>query len=356
MKPIINGRTRIKDIAMKAGVSTGTVDRVLHNRGEVSEATREHVLNIIKELDYTPNILAKSLASKKVYSIAALIPAAGDNNQYWEKPLAGFEQALSEIRDYNTNVLINTYDIDSSSSLAKAFRALLKEKPDGLVFAPFFSDTAVEIAGECEEKNIPYIFIDRNIEGLNNLAFFGQNGEHSGFLAARIMHYGVPDKSNVLVIKPGSSNASQQTDNREKGFLKFFNSSANTRQINTIAVDVNVPVDDLPEKLDVILKDIKGIFITNSRAYKVAEYLEKRSMQDVVLIGYDLIDKNICCLEKGNIDFLIGQKPEEQGYKSVMALFNYLINRREVEKINYSPIDIIMRENIDYYKNLNFIK
>ena len=54
---------RIKDIALRAGVSIGTVDRVLHKRGEVSEETQQKIQQIIDELDYRPNLLASSLAS-----------------------------------------------------------------------------------------------------------------------------------------------------------------------------------------------------------------------------------------------------------------------------------------------------
>ena len=55
---------RIKDIALKAQVSTGTVDRVIHNRGRVAEDVKERVLKIIKDLNYEPNLMARMLGSK----------------------------------------------------------------------------------------------------------------------------------------------------------------------------------------------------------------------------------------------------------------------------------------------------
>ena len=58
-------KIRIKDIAALAGVSTGTVDRVLHNRGEVSQKSRKKIEKILTELNYQPNIYATALASKK---------------------------------------------------------------------------------------------------------------------------------------------------------------------------------------------------------------------------------------------------------------------------------------------------
>ena len=67
-------RIRIQDIADRANVSTGTVDRVLHNREEVSEKTRKKIMEIIEELNYRPNLLAQRLASDKIYKLAILIP------------------------------------------------------------------------------------------------------------------------------------------------------------------------------------------------------------------------------------------------------------------------------------------
>ena len=62
-----NQKLRIKDIAVLAGVSEGTVDRVLHNRGDVSAKSREAVTKVLDEMNYSPNLLARSLASKKQY-------------------------------------------------------------------------------------------------------------------------------------------------------------------------------------------------------------------------------------------------------------------------------------------------
>jgi len=57
-------------------------------------------------------------------------------------------------------------------------------------------------------------------------------------------------------------------------------------------------------------------------------------------------------LGNGSIDFLICQKPEDQGYKATMTMFNYLLTGKRAEKVNFSPIDIIVKENVDNYRNL----
>ncbi len=355
MKNPAENRIRIKDIAYKAGVSAGTVDRVLHDRGEVATATRNHILTIIEELGYTPNLLAKSLASRKLYNIVALIPAAGDDNPYWEKPKLGIEQAFFEIKDFNATVTIYSYNLNDPGSISAEFKTILETSPDGFIFAPLIYQTSIDIVNECETRKIPYIFIDVNLEGCNNLAYFGQNAEQSGFLAAKLMYYSLPEECGVLVIKPVSKEGvTHHLRKREKGFLSYFLSEANRKSIITTSLEIDITSDEFTKKLDIALNEpaaIRGIFVTNSRAYKVAQYLYDKKMKDIILIGYDLIAKNLDFLERGVINFLIGQKPEEQGYKSVLALFNYLISGKPAVRINFSPIDIIMKENIDYYKN-----
>ena len=61
----MSGKVRIKDIAEKSGVSVGTVDRILHNRPNVSKTAREKVEKILKEIDYQPNMYASALAYNK---------------------------------------------------------------------------------------------------------------------------------------------------------------------------------------------------------------------------------------------------------------------------------------------------
>jgi len=352
-------RIRIKDIAERAKVSVGTVDRVIHERGEVAEGTRKQVLSIIEELGYTPNILAKSLASKKQYQLAALIPDYRIDNPYWQMPGLGIEKAFEEIKNFNASVNIFTFDLNQESTFIKTFKKLLKSEPDGIVFSPLFYDSSLDFIKKCDKKNIPYIFIDVNIAGCNSQAYFGQNTSQSGYLAAKLMDYGIHEKSEILILKlANEEGVTHHLKTRENGFLEYHSNSEMKNKISITSLEIPLNSDKKIEyKLREIFtkkKNIRGVFVTNSRVYKVAKYLDENNIKNVLLAGYDLIDKNIEYLENGIIDFLIGQKPEEQGYKSIQAMFNYLFFNREVDKVNYSPIDIIMKENIDYYKNFKF--
>ena len=88
---------RIVDIAKMAGVSVGTVDRVIHNRGRVSEENRKKVQAILEMVHYQPNLMARSLAaSKKQYHILAITPSFVQG-EYWEAISEGIDKAAAEM-------------------------------------------------------------------------------------------------------------------------------------------------------------------------------------------------------------------------------------------------------------------
>ena len=83
-----------------AGVSAGTVDRVLHNRGDVSVSSREKVQKVLDEIDYHPNMFAIGLAAKKRYHIVCIIPYYIEHD-YWHAVAAGIDRAAQELRPFN---------------------------------------------------------------------------------------------------------------------------------------------------------------------------------------------------------------------------------------------------------------
>ena len=94
---------RIVDIAKMAGVSVGTVDRVIHNRGRVSEENRKKVQTILEMVHYQPNLMARSLASKKQYHFVAITPSF-THGEYWEAISDGIDKAASEMESYNITI------------------------------------------------------------------------------------------------------------------------------------------------------------------------------------------------------------------------------------------------------------
>jgi LacI family transcriptional regulator len=348
-------RTRIKDIAEKANVSIGTVDRVIHNRGEVSKTTHDRILTIISELEYKPNLMASTLASKKTYSFALLFPEPISAEAYWNKPMVGVRTAFQEIQQYGVNINIHLFKQSDPITFKTEAGLILQSNPDGVVLAPFFSRESIEFITELKKREIPYVFIDSSIKDSEKLSYIGQDSFRSGTLAARLLDYSIPEKATILIL-----HFAKERDNlnhlaqREKGFYEYFLTNKSSEKKNLITLEIADPTN--PESLNVILEqfklnqDIKGIFVTNSQVYYLARILEMANVSGIRVIGHDLINENINFLKKGIVDFLICQRPEEQGYSAITTLFENIVLKKEVKNENYTSIDIITKENLDYYK------
>jgi LacI family transcriptional regulator len=183
-------------------------------------------------------------------------------------------------------------------------------------------------------------------------SYVGQNAHQSGYVAAKLINYGLGKRRDVVLI-----NLSARKDHyahlidREHGFRSFFEEHSGCVD-NLITLDLN-GVDDqvLHTRLEELWAhyNIGGIFVSNSRVYKVAEYLAKRGSMGVRLVGYDLLPLSVEYLKRDYIDFLISQRPEEQAYLGLSSLVNLVVMKRMPEARQWMPIDIITRENIPYY-------
>ena len=102
-------RATIKMIAERAGVSIGTVDRVLHDRPYVKAEVRERVLQVLEELDYHPNRMASALATSGTPRHLALVQPEWEKGYVQDEMKAGVTRFLEEYRDYNVTLDVRTY-------------------------------------------------------------------------------------------------------------------------------------------------------------------------------------------------------------------------------------------------------
>ena len=101
-------KVRIKDIAEKSGVSVGTVDRILHNRPNVSKSAREKVEKVLKEINYQPNMYASALAYNKSYTFYIIMPMH-ESEAYWQEIEEGAMKACDARRDFHIDVQVAYY-------------------------------------------------------------------------------------------------------------------------------------------------------------------------------------------------------------------------------------------------------
>ena len=167
----------IRDIAKMAGVSVGTVDRVIHNRGRVSAANYTRVMTVLKEVDYRPNMVARSLASKKVYHIVVIIPAYAPG-EYWEYISRGVDRAVEDFRQYHLSVTKLYFDQFNEASFESLLRDIKLDEVDGVLLGTLFYDLVCSFSKELDARKIPYVYVDSEslMVGGPNPAIYIQNG------------------------------------------------------------------------------------------------------------------------------------------------------------------------------------
>ena len=346
-------KIRIKDIAARANVSVGTVDRVLHNRGEVAQETRDLINKIIEELEYKPNIIASVLAMKKPFRIGILMPLPVEQDSYWKLHLKGIELAVKEISLFGVSIQKYFFEITSEESLRLQYDQLLENRPDAVLIVPVFGEAGKYVTDKLTEEIIPFSFIDTAFDGGKALASHGQDSYQSGYLAAKLMVYGISKETTLLMVNVGCDQYSQahQAD-RIRGF-KAYLSENNITETKIRTIDIPSASDqDVKKALTTAFFDysfVKGLFVTGYEIHKVAKFVDEKKLGNIRMIGYDLLESNIHYLKKGTIDFLISQNPVSQGFKGIMNLFNPLVLKQPVDVKTLMPIDIITKENVDFY-------
>ncbi len=343
----------INDVARAAGVSKGTVDRVLHNRGEVSGKSREKVLKVIEELGFRPNFHASLLASQKERLIKCIIPEFVEG-EFWSLAARGIQEAAARVARFGIRLETVMYEQYSVDSFRKVCDDVLENPPSGVIVAPMFAGETMKFAASLASAGVPYVFIDSKIDDDGYLSYFGMPMYESGRLCADILTDGrdVPGKVFVVRIARDKSGLSDPTADRRAGFMAYMREHYPDVKIENVFID---PKDRaaIVGKLDAAIgaeEGAKFIVMFNSRIHIVADYIEERELHDCRVIGFDCLEKNIEALRRGTVQTLIAQHTDRLTADAVNALSDYLIFGNSTEaKENYTQMDILTRYNCDYY-------
>ncbi|MBX9189806.1 substrate-binding domain-containing protein [Bacteroides sp. K03] len=342
----------IKDIAQMAGVSAGTVDRVLHNRGDVSQKSKEKVQKVLDEINYQPNVFAIGLAAKKKYTITCMIPYYVEHD-YWHSVATGIERARQELRPFNVSVDYLHYKHGDRKSYQDACQKIEKSNTDALLLAPNFREDTLSMLAYLKDKNIPFAFIDFDIEEAKALKYIGQDSYKSGYIAAKILMRNYQQGQElILFLNNNKDNPAEiQMKRRLEGFMKYISEEHKDIAIHEVILNKNNPEKNNEILSDFFRKHPKATLgaVFNSRVYQVGHYLREKGQNMTGLIGYDLLRNNTELLKSGEVTYLIGQRPGLQGYCGVKTLCDNIVFKKSVEPLKYMPIDILIKENIDFY-------
>lgn len=347
-------KIRIKDVAELAGVSVGTVDRIIHNRPNVSKTAREKVEKALKEMDYHPNMYASALAYNKKYNFDFIIPKH-ESEAYWEEIEEGAMSACEHRRDFNINMKMMYYNRFDKNTFVQVTEQCLKDQPDGVIIVPTTLDVMREFTDILHDQDIPFILLDSYMPDLKPLSFYGQDSFFSGYFAGRMLMLLAAKENEIMLMKQMKNGnvASKQQENRETGFRHYMRDHFPEVKITEVNLPLNEEREQYDDILDTFFKErphVHHCITFNSKAHLVGEFLQKSNRRNVQIMGYDMVNKNAECVKQGSISFLITQHAYMQGFSCIETLFEAIVLKKEVTPINYMPIEILTKENVDFYR------
>jgi len=356
MRSFTMRKVTIKDIAIVAGVSRGTVDRVINGRGKVSAEAEKKVNKVARELGYEKNLMASTLATSKKYRLAVVCPDPA-MDMFWSQPREGMNNALDLVRHYGIEMDYFDFNLFSKESFSLQMGNALASRPDAVLAAPTFFNESTEFLDQASQLGIPFITINTEIQHPGILSFVGQHSYHSGYLAGRLLHWRLSPGDEIIALNLGHSltNARHYTD--KVAGLKAYTEEHGMNENQVFWYECEDFHDALQlkkfwQEIRAAHPGMKGLFFTNSRAYKLVPLILEETARKYVIVGFDMIAPNIEMLKERKIDFIINQNPVLQGYMGILNFVNHFILRKEIQPIKYLPLDIIIRENVDYYLNL----
>ncbi len=335
----------MKEIAELAGVSRGTVDRVLNKRGAVNPKTEEKILEIARALEYKPNRAGIALAAqKRKYRFGIVM--FGQNNPFFEDVQQGFNERIRELEEYNCTVLSRTTSDFGVTDQLETIDQLVNEGINALAIAPQNDPRIAEKINELFDAGIPTVTFNTDIEHSKRIAYVGSDYYKCGQTAAGLMHLMTHDDVHIGIIS-GSSQILCHTE-RIAGFEACLQKFPNMQVADFIENhDDDFASYELTKDMLQKHPEINAVFFAAGGTYGGCKAILATGRKDIKIITFDKIESTVEMMNKGVISATICQEPHIQGSLPLKILFDYLTTGELPEKErHFTKVEIRILENI----------
>lgn len=337
----------IKEIADLAGVSRGTVDRVLNKRGSVNPQTAEKILEIAQALDYKPNRAGLVLAAQKKNLKLGVI-LFGEGNPFFDEVIDGIRHKEEELACYNCSVSIKRVEVDTEQQI-HAIDEFVAEGINGIAISPTNDVRLASKIDELFEQGIPVVSLNTDITACKRIAFVGSNYYQSGATAAGLMRLMAKGEDVNVGIIAGSSEILCHTE-RIAGFKHAIEHYDHINVVETIMNhDDDFVSYDMTSQLLKAHPEMNALFFAAGGVYGgCRSVIAQDRARDMTIITFDQVATTKELIEKDVISATICQEPFVQGSKPLDILFTYLATGELPEQeYNYTAVDIRIKENLD---------
>lgn len=335
----------IVDVAKRAGVSTATVDRVLHGRPGVRQATVQRVLKAAGELGYLP----------EAEVFAGLAPPPARLTFVLPRNSSRFIRMLEEMVRYSEeywapfNVKCRTETVESFNPQALAATLLAcGARCDGIVMMALEHPAVREAVNELADRNIPTVTLISDILNSRRVAYVGLDNRAAGRTAGHLIARFVTARPARVAMIAGSLSY-RAHEERELGFLAYLGETAPDIEV----LGLRETHDDEGEsyrQMRMLLArhpDLAGVYIIGGGTGGVARALkEARRDREVVVVGHGLTPETRSLLIDGTMDAVLTQDPRATITGCAAIFANLRAGRDAMSGLVAPRIDVVFRENL----------
>lgn len=318
----------IKQIAAQAGVSIGTVDRVLHKRGRVSKETEALILEICRQNDYAQNIVGKAMAMQRKTRTVAVVVRCREMNSFSAQIYDGLRTIENEIRDYN--IVFEYRDIVSGTAEEQLdiLSSLRELDLSGLIIYPMNTPEVRAALDEFSARGVPVVLCTADVPSAKKLCFVGQDHYQDGRLMANVLTKFARTEPLRILMLTGSLHISSHRD-RINGFLSYvrkWNGECRICGVRETTQDRGEIYQTTMEALH-SCPEVNALYLNTAEPEPCLEALAEYGRFDGIRFCFGHRLKTGPLIRSGQLDFAIAESPFAHGYCSGEALFRYLLSQ-----------------------------
>lgn len=336
-----SNKPTIRSIAAAAGVSRGTVDRVINNRAHVNPAVRARVQRIARELGY--RISSGSEEDGTALRIGVIVPQ-WELSYFTEQTRQGISQAARLLGTHEVRLVVEELRSRSNEEYIKRCEALLEQGVRGLVInAPDNVVMQAELA-RFHEAGIPVMTYNSDIPQSARLCFVGQNQLQCGRIAGGLMHLAISGQGNLLIVTGNMEFHRRRVD----GFCSRLTELGYTPDRFEI-VECYERYDltcDTVTRYARTHPHLTGIYMSTENVLGCLDGITQSHVRHPIhVIANDLTPVNRKMLRTGRLDFVLEQEFSAQVYEAIMMLYELLMHERKPRtSVKYVSTTVITPE------------
>ena len=338
---------KIIDIARLANTSRGTVDRAINNKPGVNAKTRQKILDIAAQLNYSPNKIGQALVRKNKNIKLGFI-LGPTKNPFFEEMRLGLEQAKKELNEYGITTYINAMDFNSEDNQIEMLHHFKHLGVSGIALNAINSEKVRKAIDDLVDSGIKIVTCNTDNNKSKRSCFIGFENELSGRVAAELLAKFNRGKGRFLV-DVGFKYILAHMD-RLKGFEEKIAESYPGIKIAKIIESEEDDTKAFEMTLCALNEDpgINGIFEAGFGITGVVKAVKaKRLKRKVKILGYDYTSITERYVREGAVDAIICQDPLKHGYLPLKILSELVMEAKEPKhKIYLTALDIRLRENL----------